>query len=122
MPDHQQISESFSQQYCILASLPLKQSISCYGRAQIDMFNELVGNFLVVFEKALRGEVPPDTDDWTLSLLSLRQDFKGCLLCDLAARDILYIEIGEGASSVDVEGKSRVLSYLHIELLDKWYR
>ena len=69
--------------------------------------------FLVAFYETFFLEIFSDTNDWSFTICILRRYFVYSLVEYGTIEDILYVEISESATTIDIEGVGYRIIVLH---------
>ena len=76
--------------------------------------------FLVALDKTLFVEIFSDTNDWSLTICILGWYFVDSLVEYGIIEDLLYVEVSEGASTIDVEGVGYLSIVLHSSAISNY--
>lgn len=76
--------------------------------------------FLVALDETLFLEVFSDTNDWSLTICILGGYFVDSLVEYGTIEDLLYVEISEGASTIDIEGVGYLIIVLHSSAISNY--
>ena len=76
--------------------------------------------FLVTWDETLFLEIFPDTNDWSLTIFILGWYFVDSLVKYGIIEDLLYVEVSEGASTIDVEGVGYLSIVLHSSAISNY--
>jgi hypothetical protein len=84
------------------------------------MLNAIYWYFLVVFDEALFLEIFLNANYWSLTICSLGGYFVYILIDNGTIEYVLYVEVGEGASTIDIEGVGYLIFFLHLKAISNY--